>query len=88
MATLAGTCEPACHSDAVELLRRAGFAVDRVVLVDVDAILYVSGSGRPMTAWLRRSPGWSVPEVRVQAGFCAERGVLFSDEEEQAYDGA
>ena len=41
---------------ARRLLTLHGLEIDRVIRVDVDAVLYVDRAGRARTAWLRASP--------------------------------
>lgn len=54
------------------LLRHMGLPIMRVVLVDVDSVLYVDGAGRPRTAWLRAVEDELV--VDDEPGFCCAHG--------------
>ena len=49
--------EPGVHINALNLLRQRGVAVDRVIRVNTDSVLYISANGRPMTAWLAYREG-------------------------------
>jgi hypothetical protein len=58
-------------TNAAEVLRKHDLSCKEVIQVDSDAILYLSGIGRPMTAWLT-----FVDEslrVFVESGFQAVR---------------
>lgn len=62
-----------CLENAADLLQRLNIPCTRIVHVDVDAILYLNGAGRAMTAWLVRHDGRS--RWMTEAGFPAERKV-------------
>lgn len=64
--------EPPSHADAATLLKRKKIICNRVVAVDVDAVLFLDGGKRPMTAWLRWENG--ATRLWLEAGFPAERG--------------
>lgn len=59
----------ACHADAERLLRANGQSVDRILSVDHDSILFVSGFGAPRTAWLHASADGKNVTVKLEVGF-------------------
>lgn len=71
---------PDLHQDAHNLLRQHGFGVTKIIRVNPESILYLSATGRPMTAWVR-AEGKKLT-VRHEPGFCAwPRHGLLSEQE-------
>lgn len=75
---MGATAEPASHADARAVLEEHGLGVEEIVKVDSDCVLYVSKTGRAVTAWLTvteadTNTGRAL-KVAVEAGFVADRG--------------
>lgn len=62
---------PSVESNAAEILRTHDLPCKQVIRVDTDSILFISGAGRAMTAWLT----WDGAKIRlfVESGFKADR---------------
>jgi hypothetical protein len=58
---------------ARRLLTLHGLEIDRVILVDVDSVLYVDRDGRARTAWLRLERDELI--IRDEPGFPAQPPV-------------
>lgn len=74
-----------CDQDALELLKRAGQFVTRIIRVDPDAILFLDRNEKPRTAWVKKNPAYPRPMIKVEDGFPAWRSVRFSDEMADEY---
>lgn len=75
---MGATVEPAAHADARAVLEEHGLGVEEVIKVEPDCVLYVSKTGRAVTAWLtvtesNTNTGRALV-VAVEAGFVVERG--------------